>query len=131
MIQIVIPSFPERFVEYKIFVPSGDHTGSSQLMPAGCSVNNIGFVPSEFMTQMLPYRCSIPDQNAILLPSGDQAGTLLNRYRSPRGVVSCPGSLPSAFITQTSGWPLRVEAKAIRSEERRVGKECRSRWSPY
>ena len=28
----------------------------------------------------------------------------------------------------------RVDAadiKAIRSEERRVGKECRSRWSPY
>ena len=23
------------------------------------------------------------------------------------------------------------EGKAIRSEERRVGKECRSRWSPY
>ena len=22
-------------------------------------------------------------------------------------------------------------AKAVRSEERRVGKECRSRWSPY
>src|SRR5260370_39314468 len=26
--------------------------------------------------------------------------------------------------------PVRVE-DAIRSEERRVGKECRSRWSPY
>src|SRR5258707_8026184 len=25
----------------------------------------------------------------------------------------------------------REERKAIRSEERRVGKECRSRWSPY
>ena len=24
-----------------------------------------------------------------------------------------------------------TEDKAIRSEERRVGKECRSRWSPY
>ena len=24
-----------------------------------------------------------------------------------------------------------VQAKDIRSEERRVGKECRSRWSPY
>ena len=24
-----------------------------------------------------------------------------------------------------------VEKKAERSEERRVGKECRSRWSPY
>ena len=23
------------------------------------------------------------------------------------------------------------EARGIRSEERRVGKECRSRWSPY
>ena len=23
------------------------------------------------------------------------------------------------------------EAEAVRSEERRVGKECRSRWSPY
>ena len=25
----------------------------------------------------------------------------------------------------------RVEALEVRSEERRVGKECRSRWSPY
>src|SRR2546426_6137651 len=27
--------------------------------------------------------------------------------------------------------PLRVARQAERSEERRVGKECRSRWSPY
>ena len=26
---------------------------------------------------------------------------------------------------------MRVEDRSIRSEERRVGKECRSRWSPY
>ena len=26
---------------------------------------------------------------------------------------------------------VEVEQKGIRSEERRVGKECRSRWSPY
>ena len=26
---------------------------------------------------------------------------------------------------------LRLAPKQIRSEERRVGKECRSRWSPY
>src|SRR2546430_5327147 len=25
----------------------------------------------------------------------------------------------------------RIEAECARSEERRVGKECRSRWSPY
>ena len=26
---------------------------------------------------------------------------------------------------------IRVNGKEVRSEERRVGKECRSRWSPY
>ena len=34
------------------------------------------------------------------------------------------------------GWDLQVfgvnwDQKLVRSEERRVGKECRSRWSPY
>ena len=27
--------------------------------------------------------------------------------------------------------PVTVQVLGIRSEERRVGKECRSRWSPY
>src|SRR3712207_7601260 len=30
-----------------------------------------------------------------------------------------------------SGYPSREESEHDRSEERRVGKECRSRWSPY
>ena len=29
------------------------------------------------------------------------------------------------------GWTFYASALVIRSEERRVGKECRSRWSPY
>src|SRR2546425_10893073 len=29
------------------------------------------------------------------------------------------------------GLPLRLALELLRSEERRVGKECRSRWSPY
>ena len=39
--------------------------------------------------------------------------------------LRAPGSIVS---TNTSGIPL---ARISRSEERRVGKECRSRWSPY
>src|SRR2546427_11139822 len=31
----------------------------------------------------------------------------------------------------SQGFSRGVEGKAQRSEERRVGKECRSRWSPY
>src|SRR5256884_1433595 len=30
-----------------------------------------------------------------------------------------------------TGWIEKLAAKMERSEERRVGKECRSRWSPY
>ena len=41
----------------------------------------------------------------------------------------------SAFLLSCAGAP-KTEEKSfidenIRSEERRVGKECRSRWSPY
>ena len=35
-----------------------------------------------------------------------------------------------AVSLHTNGYSISVEA-AERSEERRVGKECRSRWSPY
>ena len=37
---------------------------------------------------------------------------------------------PEAFSTRFRV-DVRTENEVIRSEERRVGKECRSRWSPY
>ena len=40
-------------------------------------------------------------------------------------------STTSSMIALLSGAKLRVGYKNPRSEERRVGKECRSRWSPY
>ena len=39
----------------------------------------------------------------------------------PVTIAAC-GASPDTFARKLSG---------IRSEERRVGKECRSRWSPY
>src|SRR5260221_12329338 len=39
------------------------------------------------------------------------------------------GSRPVKFLLDRLGIP--VHATTYRSEERRVGKECRSRWSPY
>ena len=38
--------------------------------------------------------------------------------------------LASALMTEVPIWTLDKKLKE-RSEERRVGKECRSRWSPY
>ena len=48
------------------------------------------------------------------------------------GVDVCLGQTATSFLTgkeiaQEIGFPLVIR----RSEERRVGKECRSRWSPY
>ena len=59
--------------------------------------------------------------------------------RSPGGGWSCSISF-SSNSSEGNIIPLSIElreafvistASANRSEERRVGKECRSRWSPY
>src|SRR2546426_12046240 len=49
-----------------------------------------------------------------------------------------PSRLPANLVMSASldevarkGWQGRDSLVCIRSEERRVGKECRSRWSPY
>ena len=36
-----------------------------------------------------------------------------------------------SFDASVAGAPLGGPSDGVRSEERRVGKECRSRWSPY
>src|ERR1043165_2307020 len=41
-------------------------------------------------------------------------------------------TISGTVVNYATGEPLdKVEIDAERSEERRVGKECRSRWSPY
>src|SRR3712207_112902 len=34
-------------------------------------------------------------------------------------------------VERPSGGEIEISGEPVRSEERRVGKECRSRWSPY
>ena len=41
-------------------------------------------------------------------------------------IVSSSFEIPSGVVADVFG-----RKKTMRSEERRVGKECRSRWSPY
>ena len=51
--------------------------------------------------------------------AGDEAAVLLPKKQVPQGVQI--GDKVEVFVYKDSS----------RSEERRVGKECRSRWSPY
>ena len=37
----------------------------------------------------------------------------------------------STYLEQIKKFPMLAAEEEYRSEERRVGKECRSRWSPY
>ena len=53
------------------------------------------------------------------------AATALNRPKKLRSRCNSPAP---AFSTIPRRYP---PGEATRSEERRVGKECRSRWSPY
>ena len=48
---------------------------------------------------------------------------------SSSGAQSGSGSVREPSALQTESLP--ASSSAARSEERRVGKECRSRWSPY
>ena len=45
------------------------------------------------------------------------------------GTVVLPNATVKIFLTASA--EARAQRRAKRSEERRVGKECRSRWSPY
>jgi len=49
------------------------------------------------------------------------------KYRSKEIVVSCELMSKEQFCDSLND----TVSRCPRSEERRVGKECRSRWSPY
>src|SRR5216683_1120022 len=58
-----------------------------------------------------------------LIVTGVQTCAFRSRFRQKATCTGCPASTAGR-----SSWRGITEA---RSEERRVGKECRSRWSPY
>src|SRR5256885_14171057 len=60
-----------------------------------------------------------------------QVATDLSRVAGARmGTGESPATEP-AIVDETLGVQTRDIHGQLRSEERRVGKECRSRWSPY
>ena len=64
-------------------------------------------------------RSIIDREQPDLLP-GNSCGSFLAQMLAP--VVGIPALLGNPYFMMT---------EFLRSEERRVGKECRSRWSPY
>src|SRR2546422_10240979 len=72
-------------------------------------------------------RGALPLDDLVALAAERSANRQVHRRREPQlerlGRVDCGHDL---LAHELSG-----EERGLRSEERRVGKECRSRWSPY
>ena len=66
-------------------------------------------------------------RNVEKLNPGDSVDHFFLIHRATQGVTAQGKDYMTLFLQDKSG---DIEAK-LRSEERRVGKECRSRWSPY
>src|SRR5262249_60112039 len=86
---------------------------------------------------ILPYLCSLLHSSVLLFFFFFQAEDGIRDW-SVTGVQTCalPILLGCARAARMSASRcsfagVRMILQAIRSEERRVGKECRSRWSPY
>src|SRR5256885_6493901 len=73
-------------------------------------------------------RAAADRRQAVRFPPGHGAGHRLHRHRQvhhSRGADRSPEPDAPPQYHQPRG------SDRVRSEERRVGKECRSRWSPY
>ena len=62
-----------------------------------------------------------PTQNSVFITIKDSSG---DNVWTEKLILDEKGEFSTLVIAGISNW-------ATRSEERRVGKECRSRWSPY
>ena len=70
-------------------------------------------------------------QREILNAAKEQTGMTQKEFARYFGI---PLRTVEGWFTEKRGIPdylLRLMLYRLRSEERRVGKECRSRWSPY
>ena len=60
-------------------------------------------------------------------------GNITNEIVSKLGMKNLSKGVKLAYSVKSSTWRRMMSRlpSIVRSEERRVGKECRSRWSPY
>ena len=104
--------------------------------PQGSSLSKAGKETRLFQQAQEPPSTSAPETDAfseaflsLSLPASCSHPSLpiLSLHSKPTGPQSGPSRWPKAI----PGLLRASRPAACRSEERRVGKECRSRWSPY
>src|SRR6266576_1698298 len=92
--------------------------------------------PSQPNPSYLPYLLSILNPHILFLFFFQAEDGIRDLYVTGVSDV-CSSDLRRRFLARVRGRPAaarplpRAARRRRRSEERRVGKECRSRWSPY
>src|SRR5256885_9723752 len=74
--------------------------------------------------------CALPISSPYLNPAAFAAASTYTFGNAPRTIGCLSPGYENWDISVFKSFPVR-ERVTFRSEERRVGKECRSRWSPY
>ena len=111
---------------------SYNHTVQTLQVDLGASSYPIT-IGSGLLTDRRLLETQIPGRDLLIVTNTTVAKLYLAKLAgsfSQRHIAEC--ILPDGEqhkTLQTAGWVL--DALVARSEERRVGKECRSRWSPY
>src|ERR1017187_4638680 len=110
---------------------SGLSDGEDDTVPGATRKGEREFVFGELLRPEIPGEFfGLPP---LTLIPGTTAPLPLAPPALPPGLVEFPPvpPLPGVPFAEPPGTPGRVPSGEMRSEERRVGKECRSRWSPY
>ena len=108
-----------------LFILSDDHTSHSWGIYGGVLGE---YARNENIRRLAAEGCVLDNcfcTNSISVPS--RAAILTGAYSHVNGVYT----LSDSFDPAQDNIAKQMKAGGYRSEERRVGKECRSRWSPY
>ena len=93
-----------------------------------------GMLSPSTMTTMDGTELQVPKSHEFAVIAADENGVIYERLTLPFMlevlILQDFGFLAEVMFVFTFGLPL-LFLLTTRSEERRVGKECRSRWSPY
>src|SRR3712207_9302719 len=82
-------------------------------------------------TASAAYRSALQVIGAVEPRVADAIGAELADQRASLKLIASENYASPAVLLTMGNWLSDKYAEGTRSEERRVGKECRSRWSPY
>ena len=122
----------ERKIKTVVFVGRGssDHANlvGRYLFETKCSMVASICAPSV----VTAYHSNVDYSNVLMIAVSQSGGArdiyeVMKHCDEQGGVCVCVTNVEGSLMTQAGKYQVRNH----RSEERRVGKECRSRWSPY